>query len=1283
MKLKRILSFAMVCVLLIGCIQALPARALTNTNIAKEGYTFYQRTSFGSVNHEASYVSAYADTATRNQGETNQTSWAFAAVAALEARGKTDGVPNSSFSESYMYIGLSSDNSNSYGFSRKYNASGNRNMVSAYMARGTVGGPISGLSGQTAIAIDELKNAKAKYPVSGVVYIPDLTTTAGADAKAIYQSRIKSAIKESGAVAAALYMNEDYFFEITTPASASALRSMGGEAYCYTSRATADHYVAIIGWDDNIVVRSSVTTTATDGTKTTTYTDHTGAFLVRDSLIDGGINYWVTYSTAIQNAYYIEGYINPTATSIENTTMTDVESVQGSENPFAYTYEYDTFGFSSAVGYNKSSAYFANVFTVANGAEALHAVSVFLTGENADYKIYYVPKYKTDADLKNAIANVGTSSYLVAEGSKTYPGYYTIPVTLPNGVDQLLLPAPGDKFALVCEVTLGSDTVPIPIQTGYKSTTGRSFISSDGDTWRDAYSQNQAAVCLKAHVATGLQVNVKGVSLPVTEADDIPDDFKTDEKAKAGELLVVTPGLSYSVKPIYNPANATDVIESYTEYEIYEYGNDGETLLATPTFICTKSSLSWTEFKAKHKADAKEALGDNFIESEYEEPDSIPYMDFSTKKLIIPSDLYDGRYQLKVTIYQGEQDSDGKLKSTGTGKELVYTVLASHTSVIDFVMDSVATTAITLSKSEIKLKAGGTATLSASIDPPEASRKNVTWMVASDYDSSSKTYDDANPYNRADVYGEDSPLVTVSSSGKITAIKDGTCYVYAKIVQGDEEVVSAPCKVTIEKVDPTGITVAKKKLTMSLGTSYTMTASIKPTTSSNKYVKWHSKNPSIADVDATTGIITAKGKGTATIVATNSAGTTAECVITVTEMPSATYKKGKSATLKLVGSKSTDTVKWEILTKEGNPVSDNVDTPFQNDYFTISKSGINLKVTAKEVGGVIVRAYVPFNVTDNDGNVINTVNIFEQSWNIESVIALSKLQLTDESGEIVKKVTLCVDPSGKRAPQSITLKASVAKPAGATELKYEWSSKKSEIADVKIADSGDPNNSTVTITAKTAGSTKITGVNYNGSKKVSLNVKVLTYPTESMMSARSKGPVTLTVGKNFSPGVKINGGKTVSREVKYFLTDETGAPLDSDKPAAMVTSKGKVTALGEGKVYLIARGAPFDTGAPEIKILINCVYPVTGVSLSASSLTVAKGGTIAITASTLPANATSKDLNFTLSSSAIGSMSQDSEGNWIFTAKAAGKVNLTATSVENGKRKASITITVTEPVTQN
>ena len=160
----------------------------------------------------------------------------------------------------------------------------------------------------------------------------------------------------------------------------------------------------------------------------------------------------------------------------------------------------------------------------------------------------------------------------------------------------------------------------------------------------------------------------------------------------------------------------------------------------------------------------------------------------------------------------------------------------------------VAVTSITLDKTSLSMQVGDTETLTATIKPEDATDKTIVWTSS------------------------DEAVVSVSN-GKITALKSGKATITAK-----SGTCSADCVVTIS-VNTESIILDKTTLSLAVGESAILTATVKPDDATDKTVTWSSSDESVAKVD--NGKVTAVKSGKATVTA-KCGGKTAECVVTVT-----------------------------------------------------------------------------------------------------------------------------------------------------------------------------------------------------------------------------------------------------------------------------------------------------------------------------------------------------------------------------------------------------------------
>ena len=195
---------------------------------------------------------------------------------------------------------------------------------------------------------------------------------------------------------------------------------------------------------------------------------------------------------------------------------------------------------------------------------------------------------------------------------------------------------------------------------------------------------------------------------------------------------------------------------------------------------------------------------------------------------------------------------------------------------------------VKLSKSKATIEKGKTLTLKATITPSDLSDKSVTW-------TSSNT-----------------KVATVTSAGKVKGVKTGTATITCT---SNSTGAKATCKVTVGsvKLDKTEATILKGKTT-------TLTATVYPSSLTDKSVTWESSNTAVATVTSA-GKVKGVKVGTATITCTsNATGLKATCTVNVVKgfvnlnKTEACVQKGKTVTLKATVTPETladKSVTWE------------------------------------------------------------------------------------------------------------------------------------------------------------------------------------------------------------------------------------------------------------------------------------------------------------------------------------------------------------------------------------
>ena len=165
-------------------------------------------------------------------------------------------------------------------------------------------------------------------------------------------------------------------------------------------------------------------------------------------------------------------------------------------------------------------------------------------------------------------------------------------------------------------------------------------------------------------------------------------------------------------------------------------------------------------------------------------------------------------------------------------------------------------TSVTLAPETLSIEEGKTAELTATISPANATTQQHSW--ASENGKIAKAYG------------------KTLNTAKVTAIGVGKTTITYTI--GGKE---ASCEVTVtpRTISVESITLNKPQLSLVKGATETLTATVLPTTATDKTVIWESSDTAVATVKD--GIVTAVAAGNATITA-KAGEKTATCAVTVT-----------------------------------------------------------------------------------------------------------------------------------------------------------------------------------------------------------------------------------------------------------------------------------------------------------------------------------------------------------------------------------------------------------------
>ena len=160
----------------------------------------------------------------------------------------------------------------------------------------------------------------------------------------------------------------------------------------------------------------------------------------------------------------------------------------------------------------------------------------------------------------------------------------------------------------------------------------------------------------------------------------------------------------------------------------------------------------------------------------------------------------------------------------------------------------IAVTGVSVSQSSLTLELGGTANLTATVTPSNATKNFVSWSTS------------------------DQSVATVNN-GTVTAVGEGTATITA--TAGGK---SVTCSVTVKKIDVTSVELDKTEAEIETGKDLILTVTVNPDGATDKTVTWTTSDANIATVE--NGKVTAVSEGDVTITAA-AGGKEATCAITI------------------------------------------------------------------------------------------------------------------------------------------------------------------------------------------------------------------------------------------------------------------------------------------------------------------------------------------------------------------------------------------------------------------
>ena len=496
------------------------------------------------------------------------------------------------------------------------------------------------------------------------------------------------------------------------------------------------------------------------------------------------------------------------------------------------------------------------------------------------------------------------------------------------------------------------------------------------------------------------------------------------------------------------------------------------------------------------------------------------------------------------------------------------------------------------------------------------------------------------------------------------------------------------------------------ELTMSVGKTAALSATVLPEDAYDRSFTWKSGNPGVAAVN-NNGKVTAAAKGTAVIkaAANDGSGVFAECKITVRQpvtsltlnKTSLTVNKGATSTLSATAGPSdanNKTVKWTTSDSSVATVSS------AGEVKGVKRGTATITATAADGSGKKATCSVTVKqpvtsltmnktaLTLNNGKTATlTATVGPSNANNKTVkwtTSNSAVATVSSTGVVkgIKRGTATItataaDGSGKKAAckvtvtklvTSLTLNKTVlplqpkktekltatVSPSDADNKTVKWTTSNSAVATV---------NSNGKVTAKGKGTAIIKATAADGSgENATCTVTVVT-PKKSVSSVTlKKTSLTMQVGKTEILKVTV---KPTNADIRNVIW------TSSNTKVATVDSKGKVKAIGKGTATITATAADGSGKNAACKVTVVKKI-VTGVTIKCKANTVKVKKTLTLTATVQPTNADIKDVTWKSSNTKVATV--DSNGKVRGIKK--GTVTITATAKDGSGKKDTMKVTV-------
>ncbi len=420
----------------------------------------------------------------------------------------------------------------------------------------------------------------------------------------------------------------------------------------------------------------------------------------------------------------------------------------------------------------------------------------------------------------------------------------------------------------------------------------------------------------------------------------------------------------------------------------------------------------------------------------------------------------------------------------------------------------------------------------------------------------------------------------------------------------------------------TGVSLSSSTLTIGMGATQQLTATVTPRNATNSALSWKSSNSSVATV-STSGLVAGAAIGTATItVTTSDGGYAATCAVTVVVPVAVTgiTISQSSLTIAIGGTAQLNTV----IAPSGATDTSVAWTSSDTTVAAVSPTGL---VSAIKVGTATV-----------------TVKTADGGFTASCVVTVNPVSVTGVS----------LNPSSASVAIGKTQQLTAALvPANATNTALTWSSSAGAVATVSSAG---------LVTGVASGTAIITVTTADGGFTATSTITVTTTVAVTGVSLETTS-VGLLTGKTLQLTATMSPGAATNKTVTWS---------SSNSSVASVSTSGLVTGVAVGSATITVTTA--DGGYTASCLVSVTVGPVSVTSVSLSPIPpsyLEVGQTYQLAAAIYPSNATNQSVTWTSSNTAIATVSSTG----LVTGIALGSAMITVTT-NDGYYTTSCSLTV-------